>query len=323
MVQMSILDKLGIFIQTFFTSKLPLLFILIAFIFYYCKKVRKTITKKEAYILYGIFSFIVLVIYHQEILSAFDYIMTNLLTGYYFPDLALYFLIVMISHIAFLSIFFYSRWTKKIRNLWIGQFVLIETDFLLFLYLVSKNKLNVSDALSLYQNESVFALLELVTLIAFITFILLILCLILDREKIFHRKTEQETIVEPTVVEVQKPVIQTEVVYRDKDMSVLKEGLKNFQTELNETDIISSHELRMLKIKQKKDLLKIYKKMMELQIHLNDEDCDIQDDFDDIEALLDDTETNTEQNFKEYINQKENTHKNQMKKVNQLLENNL
>lgn len=320
---MSILDKLGIFIQTFFTSKLPLLFILIAFIFYYCKKVRKTITKKEAYILYGIFSFIVLVIYHQEILSAFDYIMTNLLTGYYFPDLALYFLIVMISHIAFLSIFFYSRWTKKIRNLWIGQFVLIETDFLLFLYLVSKNKLNVSDALSLYQNESVFALLELVTLIAFITFILLILCLILDREKIFHRKTEQETIVEPTVVEVQKPVIQTEVVYRDKDMSVLKEGLKNFQTELNETDIISSHELRMLKIKQKKDLLKIYKKMMELQIHLNDEDCDIQDDFDDIEALLDDTETNTEQNFKEYINQKENTHKNQMKKVNQLLENNL
>lgn len=323
MVQMSILDKLGIFIQTFFTSKLPLLFILIAFIFYYCKKVRKTITKKEAYILYGIFSFIVLVIYHQEILSAFDYIMTNLLTGYYFPDLALYFLIVMISHIAFLSIFFYSRWTKKIRNLWIGQFVLIETDFLLFLYLVSKNKLNVSDTLSLYQNESVFALLELVTLIAFITFILLILCLILDREKIFHRKTEQETIVEPTVVEVQKPVIQTEVVYRDKDMSVLKEGLKNFQTELNETDIISSHELRMLKIKQKKDLLKIYKKMMELQIHLNDEDCDIQDDFDDIEALLDDTETNTEQNFKEYINQKENTHKNQMKKVNQLLENNL
>ncbi len=323
MVQMSILDKLGIFIQTFFTSKLPLLFILIAFIFYYCKKVRKTITKKEAYILYGIFSFIVLVIYHQEILSAFDYIMTNLLTGYYFPDLALYFLIVMISHIAFLSIFFYSRWTKKIRNLWIGQFVLIETDFLLFLYLVSKNKLNVSDALSLYQNESVFALLELVTLIAFITFILLILCLILDREKIFHRKTEQETIVEPTVIEVQKPVIQTEVVYRDKDMSVLKEGLKNFQTELNETDVISSHELRMLKIKQKKDLLKIYKKMMELQIHLNDEDCDIQDDFDDIEALLDDTETNTEQNFKEYINQKENTHKNQMKKVNQLLENNL
>ena len=323
MVQMSILDKLGIFIQTFFTSKLPLLFILIAFIFYYCKKVRKTITKKEAYILYGIFSFIVLVIYHQEILSAFDYIMTNLLTGYYFPDLALYFLIVMISHIAFLSIFFCSRWTKKIRNLWIGQFVLIETDFLLFLYLVSKNKLNVSDALSLYQNESVFALLELVTFIAFITFILLILCLILDREKIFHRKTEQETIVEPTVIEVQKPVIQTEVVYRDKDTSVLKEGLKNFQTELNETDIISSHELRMLKIKQKKDLLKIYKKMMELQIHLNDEDCDIQDDFDDIEALLDDTETNTEQNFKEYINQKENTHKNQMKKVNQLLENNL
>ena len=323
MVQMSILDKLGIFIQTFFTSKLPLLFILIAFIFYYCKKVRKTIAKKEAYILYGIFSFIVLMIYHQEILSAFDYIMTNLLTGYYFPDLALYFLIVMISHIAFLSIFFCSRWTKKIRNLWIGQFVLIETDFLLFLYLVSKNKLNVSDALSLYQNESVFALLELVTFIAFITFILLILCLILDREKIFHRKTEQETIVEPTVIEVQKPVIQTEVVYRDKDTSVLKEGLKNFQTELNETDIISSHELRMLKIKQKKDLLKIYKKMMELQIHLNDEDCDIQDDFDDIEALLDDTETNTEQNFKEYINQKENTHKNQMKKVNQLLENNL
>ena len=323
MVQMSILDKLGIFVQTFFTSKLPLLFILIAFIFYYCKKVRKTISKKEAYILYGIFSLIVLIIYHQEIFAAFDYIMTNLLTGYYFPDLALYFLIVITSHIAFLSIYFCSRWTKKIKNLWIGQFVLIETDFLLFLYLVSKNQLNVSDALSLYQNESVFALLELATFTAFITFILFILCLILDREEVFHRKTESETIVEPKIVEVPQPMIQTEVVYRDNDTSVLKEGLKNFQTELNENDVISSHELRMLKIKQKKDLLKIYKKMVELQIHLNDDDFDVQDDFDDIEALLDDTETNTEQNFRQYIDQKENTHKNQMKTMNQLLENNL
>ena len=63
--------------------------------------------------------------------------------------------------------------------------------------------------------------------------------------------------------------------------------------------------------------------MVELQIHLNDDDFDVQDDFDDIEALLDDTETNTEQNFRQYIDQKEDTHKNQMKTMNQLLENNL
>lgn len=323
MVQMSILDKLGIFVQTFFTSKLPLLFILIAFVIYYLKKVRKTITKKQAYIIYSIFSIVVIILYHQEIFASFDYIMTNLLTGYYFPDLALYFLILIISHIGFLSIYFCSKWTKKIKNVFIGQFVLIETDFLLFLYVVSNNQLDISNTLALYQNQNVLALLELATAIAFITIVLLILCFILDRDQVFHRKTEQPLEVQTKIVEVPQPVIQTEVVYRDKDNTLLKEGFQNLQTEMNENDALSSHELRMLKIKQKKDLLKIYKKMVELQIHFNDDDFDIQDDFEDLEAIIDDSESNTDQNFRYYIDQKEEMHKKQMSAMKQLLENNL
>ena len=165
--------------------------------------------------------------------------------------------------------------------------------------------------------------MELATAIAFITIVLLILCFILDRDQVFHRKTEQPLEVQTKIVEVPQPVIQTEVVYRDKDNTLLKEGFQNLQTEMNENDALSSHELRMLKIKQKKDLLKIYKKMVELQIHFNDDDFDIQDDFEDLEAIIDDSESNTDQNFRYYIDQKEEMHKKQMSAMKQLLENNL
>ena len=63
--------------------------------------------------------------------------------------------------------------------------------------------------------------------------------------------------------------------------------------------------------------------MVELQIHFNDDDFDIQDDFEDLEAIIDDSESNTDQNFRYYIDQKEEMHKKQMSAMKQLLENNL
>ena len=125
MVQMSILDKLGIFIHVFLTSKLPFLFLILGFIIYYCKKIRKKVNQKEVFITYGIFSIIIFLLYHSQIFSAFDYIMTNFLTGYYFPDLALYFFILFMSHLVFLSIYFRINWTEKMKKLWIIQFIFI------------------------------------------------------------------------------------------------------------------------------------------------------------------------------------------------------
>ena len=284
MVQMSILDKLGIFIHVFLTSKLPFLFLILGFIIYYCKKIRKKVNQKEVFITYGIFSIIIFLLYHSQIFSAFDYIMTNFLTGYYFPDLALYFFILFMSHLVFLSIYFRINWTEKMKKLWIIQFIFSETNFLLFLYLTAKNKLEISNSLSLYQDKNILALLELETLFAIVVIIIFIFLWILEKDKMRSIK-----IVKEEVKELPKPVVQTEIVYRDKDHSVLQEELKNLQTTFDEEHLVGIHELRMLKIKQKKDLLKIYKKMIELQIHIHENE-EVDEDFDAIESIIDDSE---------------------------------
>lgn len=316
MVQMSILDKLGIFIHVFLTSKLPFLFLILGFIIYYCKKIRKKVNQKEVFITYGIFSIIIFLLYHSQIFSAFDYIMTNFLTGYYFPDLALYFFILFMSHLVFLSIYFRINWTEKMKKLWIIQFIFSETNFLLFLYLTAKNKLEISNSLSLYQDKNILALLELETLFAIVVIIIFIFLWILEKDKMRSIK-----IVKEEVKELPKPVVQTEIVYRDKDHSVLQEELKNLQTTFDEEHLVGIHELRMLKIKQKKDLLKIYKKMIELQIHIHENE-EVDEDFDAIESIIDDSEINTDQNFHQYISELEQRHQNHMNTMNDVIRNN-
>ena len=316
MVQMSILDKLGIFIHVFLTSKLPFLFLILGFIIYYCKKIRKKVNQKEVFITYGIFSIIIILLYHSQIFSAFDYIMTNFLTGYYFPDLALYFFILFMSHLVFLSIYFRINWTEKMKKLWIIQFIFSETNFLLFLYLTAKNKLEISNSLSLYQDKNILALLELETLFAIVVIIIFIFLWILEKDKMRSIK-----IVKEEVKELPKPVVQTEIVYRDKDHSVLQEELKNLQTTFDEEHLVGIHELRMLKIKQKKDLLKIYKKMIELQIHIHENE-EVDEDFDAIESIIDDSEINTDQNFHQYISELEQRHQNHMNTMNDVIRNN-
>lgn len=316
MVQMSILDKLGIFIHVFLTSKLPFLFLILGFIIYYCKKIRKKVNQKEVFITYGIFSIIIFLLYHSQIFSAFDYIMTNFLTGYYFPDLALYFFILFMSHLVFLSIYFRINWTEKMKKLWIIQFIFSETNFLLFLYLTAKNKLEISNSLSLYQDKNILTLLELETLFAIVVIIIFIFLWILEKDKMRSIK-----IVKEEVKELPKPVVQTEIVYRDKDHSVLQEELKNLQTTFDEEHLVGIHELRMLKIKQKKDLLKIYKKMIELQIHIHKNE-EVDEDFDAIESIIDDSEINTDQNFHQYISELEQRHQNHMNTMNDVIRNN-
>ena len=202
------------------------------------------------------------------------------------------------------------------KKLWIIQFIFSETNFLLFLYLTAKNKLEISNSLSLYQDKNILALLELETLFAIVVIIIFIFLWILEKDKMRSIK-----IVKEEVKELSKPVVQTEIVYRDKDHSVLQEELKNLQTTFDEEHLVGIHELRMLKIKQKKDLLKIYKKMIELQIHIHENE-EVDEDFDAIESIIDDSEINTDQNFHQYISELEQRHQNHMNTMNDVIRNN-
>lgn len=319
MVQMSILEKLGYIFDVLIASRLPFLLLVLLIFFYYLKKVRKTLTKKQVGIIYLIFSVIVIVLYHQELLAILDYIMTNLLTGYYFPDLGLYLFLVIVSHILFFSIYFISRWTKKIRVLLTVQFFFVETDFLLFLYETSKEQLSYSDPLLLYQNPTVLALLEFMTLIFVVLILFFVLFLLLDKETVFQKKEEKVVTRE---VQVEVPVVETQIVYKEKDQTILKEKLNQIQKDLQDTEEVSMHELQMLKIKQKKELLKIYKKTLLLQLSLGEEGK-LEKQISEMQKMLDALEETMDEDYRNFRQNMETQSQTSIERVEQVIENNL
>ena len=92
------------------------------------------------------------------------------------------------------------------------------------------------------------------TLIFVVLILFFVLFLLLDKETVFQKKEEKVVTRE---VQVEVPVVETQIVYKEKDQTILKEKLNQIQKDLQDTEELSMHELQMLKIKQKKELLKI------------------------------------------------------------------
>ena len=61
--------------------------------------------------------------------------------------------------------------------------------------------------------------------------------------------------------------------------------------------------------------------MIELQIHIHENE-EVDEDFDAIESIIDDSEINTDQNFHQYISELEQRHQNHMNTMNDVIRNN-
>lgn len=292
MVQTTIFEKIGIFFQLFFSSWLPILCLLIGAVLYYLKTIKWRPNKKQVFGIYGVFAFVVFLFYYQPIFSSLDYIVTNLLSGYYFPDLGLYFLMILLSHIGFISIFYFPRWTERMKKLLIIQFACFECFFLLFFHTASKYQIELSNQLLVYQNKDLLALLEF-TMLGFLVFILMFGCFIyldkdsLKKEKKVVRRKRQEKVTPEVII---------------KEDPLLNQKLSNLRTKMKEDNHVTAHEMKLVQIHQKKDILKIYKKMIEMRIAVAEEnEEDIAEIISDLDWIFDECESNIEQIIDELI----------------------
>lgn len=311
MVQTTIFEKIGIFFQLFFSSWLPLLCLAIGIVIYYLKTIKWSPSKKQVGILYGIFAFIVLLLYYDPIFSSLDYVATNLLKGYYFPDYALYYLIILFSHILFASLFCFPRWTDRIKKLLCFQFAWFECLFVLFFHTASKYQIELSNQLLVYQNKQMLSLLEF-TMFCFIIFLIIFGCFIyldkdsLKKKKIVHR--------EKAKVKVQPEVVVKEDPFLEQKLSQLKSKMK-------EDGTITTYEMKLVQIHQKKDMLKIYKKMLELRLATMEENEDeLTEIINDLDWIFDECESNLEQNIDELIDSTNQKREVYFKQVDSILE---
>lgn len=164
MIQKNLLEQLQILYKIFINNKNVFLISIIAIISFIIFQVanklsNKKITKLLFLILYiGIFGTL-LYFYNNQILTFIDYLINNIFILLFFPNLAIYTLIIIISNILIIKTIFRKN-NKVLKNINIIFFILFNIIFYLIIDNVSKNNINVYEQLSIYTNSDLLVLIQ-------------------------------------------------------------------------------------------------------------------------------------------------------------------
>ena len=170
----------------------------VALLIFYIVSIKKErdINKWVFISIWSILVVILIINYNGVVVNLLDNFFDNVFDALYFPDLGVYIIILLVSNFSF----FYSVFSKKadkankiinfITVLIIDVFLILITD------IVSVNKINVHDELTIYSNTSLLVLLQLTSSV-FASWILLLL-LSSARRKL--KKYDVEKIKKPEII---------------------------------------------------------------------------------------------------------------------------
>lgn len=191
MVPISLIEKLKtifnvISSSSFFFIALIISIILLILVIISLKKYKKVNTK--LFIIAWLVIVILLIIkYHAFILALSDSFIENIFMAIYFPNLAIFTIVIIVSNISL----FYSIIKKDrdmiYRIIQIVSAILINFLFILILDTIVKNNIDVYSQTEIYQNNNLFVLLEcsmaIFTVNIALTFIIYIIKKLLKTKK--------------------------------------------------------------------------------------------------------------------------------------------
>ena len=166
MIQTSILDQIILFFDIFMkqTNKYIILGITIGIILLLVlanKFKNKKITKAICFIIYvSIFGYLIYM-YQGEILNLLDYLMDNVVRLLFFPNLAIYILVLVITNIFIIKSTFSNKdgnFQKIINIIYFGLFNIL---FYLIVNNIITNQINVYEQLDIYTNQELLNLIVL------------------------------------------------------------------------------------------------------------------------------------------------------------------
>ncbi len=166
MIQASILEQIGIFFKILTTNPYIIILLLAAIIlFILLMKASKSENKKITKILYSIIYIgtfgTLLYFFHTQIFELFDYLFNNIFLFLFFPNLAVYILVLVIINIIIIKSTLSEHDSKITKNLNIIFFVAFNIIFYLIIDNIIKNNVNVYEQLSIYTNNNLLVLVEL------------------------------------------------------------------------------------------------------------------------------------------------------------------
>ena len=167
MENVSFINKIRLLNDIILSSPLFLCSILlveIALIVYFIlKKQNVKLNKKTIVLIWIVLGIVIVVMYNKVIFNLLDNFINYIFTALYFPNLAVYLAIIIISNVFyFISVF--SKKTSKRHNIVnIANALILDVLMIFIIDIVNKNNINVYEKLTVFSNSKLLVLLELST----------------------------------------------------------------------------------------------------------------------------------------------------------------
>ena len=167
MEDVSFIDKLNIVSDIILSSPLFLVSILlieIALIVYLLIKKGKLKLQKWMIIsIWSILALIIIVIYHKVFFNLIDNFINYIFTALYFPNLAVYISVILISNIFYFISVFNKKINKKYNLINITNALLLDILMIFIIDIVNKNNIDIYEKVTVFSNSKLLVLLELST----------------------------------------------------------------------------------------------------------------------------------------------------------------
>lgn len=204
MIQVNIFEQLMTFFKIFSSNAyvviLSIASIIALFILLLANKFKnKKITKILVILVYTLIFGTLIYFYHTEILKLLDYLMNNIFLLLFFPNLAVYVLVLIIINIIIIKSMLSDHGSKSTNILNIIFFILFNVIFYLIIDNIIKNNINVYEQLSIYTNSDLLILIELSMKLFIIWILLLIIIKIslnLNNHILLKRSTNKNLILD-------------------------------------------------------------------------------------------------------------------------------
>lgn len=165
MNQLTFIEKIQVLFEMLFSSPVIIgIFVfslaLMILLFYY-SKLNKKIIKLIFIVLYVSLILFAVIKYGSYFLSSLDSFVTLFMANIYFPTIPVYVFIMLLSFIIMIVTLSNKKINKIVKIINTVFFSIIQMLFVLFIYIVETNNIDVSTNQNLYTNEQTLTLLEL------------------------------------------------------------------------------------------------------------------------------------------------------------------
>ena len=167
MEDISLIKKIDILNEIILSSPLFLFSILVIeigiIIYILLKKGKFKYNKWMVIAAWLILGLIIIIIYNKVFLNLLDNLVNYVITALYFPNLAVYLTIIIVSNVFYFISVFGKKMSKKRNILNIANALILDVLMIFIISIVNKNGINIYEKITIYSNTKLLVLLELST----------------------------------------------------------------------------------------------------------------------------------------------------------------